>query len=464
MSGEKFQIDMCHGPLLGKIILFSLPLIFTQVFQLLFNAVDLMVVGRFVSSDAMASVGATMTLNSFMINAFSGLSVASNILVSRFYGGGDRKSLSLTVRTSMQLALYGGIAVMVIALLAARPLLILMQTPGSILDMSCLYVWICFCAIPCVMLYNFGAAILRAVGDTRRPLIFLIVAGVVNVGLNLFFILVCGMGVAGVAIATAISHGVSAWLILRTLVNTPGCFRLKLRGKGFAFPIFREMLWLGIPAMIQSACFPISNMIIQSAVNSFGAVAIAGNTAAQALEGFIYIGSYAFHHTAVSFVSQNYGGGKYKRIVRSLLYSYLSGTVFCITIGMAFLWWGRTLLAFFNPDPEAIEWGMLRLKVIGICYFLCSSMDAASGGLRGLGYSTLSTVNSLTGACAMRILWIWWIFPVFPTYFCVLVSYPISWFLVTTVSSGCLWFLCRRLLRTGAARRQVWTAVSGSRA
>jgi len=460
MSGTKFQIDMCHGPLLGKIVLFAFPLIFTQIFQLLFNAVDLMVVGRFVSSDAMASVGATMSLNGLMINAFSGLSVASNILVARHFGAGDKKALSRTVRTSMQMAFYGGFVLMVIALLAARPLLILMKTPESILGMSCIYIWICFASIPCTVVYNFGSAILRAVGDTRRPLFFLFAAGLINVGLNLFFILVCGMGVAGVALATAISHGVSGTLVLIVLLRTRECYRLKLRGKGFSMPVFRDLLKLGIPAMIQSACFPVSNMIIQSAVNTFGAVAVAGNTAAMALEGFVYIGSFAFHQTAVSFVSQNYGGGKYRRIIRSLQLSYLSGAVVCIAAGCGMLCAGRTLLGYFNPDPEVIEWGMIRLMVMCPFYFLCATMDASSGGLRGLGYSTLSTINSLTGACVMRILWIWWVLPVFPFYICIMVSYPVSWFLVTAASTCCLWVICRRLLRTGVARRRTWATVS----
>lgn len=276
MTTSKYQIDMCHGPLFGKIVLFAMPLMFTYILQLLFNAVDLVVIGHYAPHEAMAAVGATMNLNSLVINIFIGISIGTNVLAARFFGAKDSGGMSRTVHTSMTVAIYGGIALMIAGLAVARPLLVLMDTPEEILPMSCTYIWICFCAIPFIMLYNFGCAILRAVGDTRRPLYFLIIAGIVNVLLNLFFVIVCGMDVGGVALATAISHGISAFLILKTLISARDVYRLQLKKLSVDFTIFKEMLKIGIPAGVQSSCFAVSNMIIQSSINSFGSLAMAG--------------------------------------------------------------------------------------------------------------------------------------------------------------------------------------------
>ena len=323
MTTSKYQIDMCHGPLFGKIVLFAMPLMFTYILQLLFNAVDLVVIGHYAPHEAMAAVGATMNLNSLVINIFIGISIGTNVLAARFFGAKDSGGMSRTVHTSMTVAIYGGIALMIAGLVVARPLLALMDTPEEILPMSCTYIWICFCAIPFIMLYNFGCAILRAVGDTRRPLYFLIIAGIVNVLLNLFFVIVCGMDVGGVALATAISHGISAFLILKTLISARDVYRLQLKKLSVDFTIFKEMLKIGIPAGVQSSCFAVSNMIIQSSINSFGSLAMAGTTAVLGLEGIVYVGSYAFHQTAISFVAQNLGGRKFKRILKSLYGCFL---------------------------------------------------------------------------------------------------------------------------------------------
>lgn len=447
MAANNYQIDMCHGPLFGKIVLFALPLMFTYILQLLFNAVDLIVIGHYAPYNAMAAVGATMNLNSLVVNIFIGISIGTNVLAGRFFGAKNRRDMRRTVQTSMTVALYGGIILMIIGLAVAKPLLILMGTPAEILPGACTYIWICFCAIPFIMLYNFGCAILRATGDTRRPLFFLVFAGVVNVLLNLFFVIVCGMEVAGVALATAISHAISAGLIVRTMMVARDACRLNLRRLRIDFDIFKEILKIGIPAGFQSSCFSISNMTIQSSINSFGPVAMAGMTAALGLEGIVYVGSFAFHQTAISFVSQNLGGRKYKRILRSLYDCFICASCSCLLMGFGFYLCGETLLAIFNPNPEVIAWGLLRMKILFTTYILCGIMDVASGGLRGLGYSFFSALISMVGACGFRIWWVWAVFPHYRSMENLLLSYPISWFLVAAVSGALLYWVCQRLLR-----------------
>lgn len=447
MAASKYQIDMCHGPLFGKIVLFSLPLMFTYILQLLFNAADLIVIGHYAPHEAMAAVGATMNLNSLVINIFIGISIGANVLAARYFGARDRRSITRTVQTTMTVALFGGVLLMIVGLLVARPLLILMDTPENILPQACTYIWICFCAIPCIMLYNFGCAILRAVGDTRRPLFFLVIAGVINVLLNLFFVIVCGMEVAGVALATAISHAISAGLILRTLSVTREVYRFNLKKLYVDWKIFFEMLKIGIPAGVQSSCFAISNMIIQSSINSFGSLAMAGMTAALGVEGIVYVGSFSFHQTAISFVAQNLGGKKFKRIQRSLFNCFFCACLCNLILGEGFYLFGEQVLRIFNPNPEVIAWGLLRMKMLFTTYFLCGIMDVASGGLRGLGYSFLSAVITLFGACVFRVWWVFEIFPHYRTMENLLLSYPISWLLVAILNSTLLYWVCRRLFR-----------------
>ncbi len=453
MSTDKYQIDMCHGPLFGKIVLFALPLMFTYILQLLFNAVDLIVIGHYAPHQAMAAVGATMNLNSLVINIFIGVSIGANVLAARYFGARDAESMRRTVHTAITAALAGGVVLMFLGLAVAKPLLVLMDTPEEILPLSCTYIWICFCAIPFIMLYNFGCSILRAVGDTRRPLYFLIIAGLTNVFLNLFFVIYCGMDVGGVALATAISHGISAFLIVRTLLTAHGVYRLEFRQLGMDWKIFKEMLKIGIPAGVQSSSFAISNMIIQASINSFGSLAMAGTTAVLGLEGIIYVGSYAFHQTAISFVAQNLGGRKFKRIVRSLYDCFLCSASSCLIMGLGFYFAGEFLLAIFNPDPQVIAWGMVRMKILFTTYLFCGFMDVASGGLRGLGYSLLSAVISFAGVCAFRVGWVWLVFPHYRTMENLLLSYPLSWLLAAAVSGVLLYILCRRMIRNHCASR-----------
>ena len=458
--GKSYEIDMTRGPLLSRILLFSLPLICSGVLQLLFNAADIIVVGRYAGSHAMAAVGATLNLNSLVINIFIGISIGANVLAARYFGARDQRSVTRTVQTTMTVALYGGIVLMIVGLLVARPLLVLMETPPEILPQACTYIWICFCAIPCIMLYNFGCAILRAVGDTRRPLFFLVIAGVINVLLNLFFVIVCGLEVAGVALATAISHAISAALILRTLAVTREAYRFNLKKLSVDWGIFFEMLKIGIPAGVQSSCFAISNMIIQSSINSFGSLAMAGMTAALGVEGIVYVGSFSFHQTAISFVAQNLGGRKFKRIQRSLFNCFFCACLCNLIMGEGFYLFGEEVLRVFNPNPEVIAWGLLRMKMLFTTYFLCGVMDVASGGLRGLGYSFLSAVITLFGACVFRVWWVFEIFPHYRTMENLLLSYPISWLLVAILNSTLLYWVCRRLFQ---AQRKKYVGLGGVR-
>ncbi len=453
---DKYQIDMCHGPLLSKIIMFALPLIFTYILQLLFNAADLVVIGHYSSHESMAAIGSTINLNALVINVFFGLSIGANVLAANAFGAKDPVKIRQTVQTSITVSLYGGILLMIAAILAAEPLLVLLDTPKEILPLSCRYIWICFGAIPFIMLYNFGCAILRAMGDTRRPLYYLVVAGLVNVGLNMFLVIVCGMNVEGVALATAASHGISAFLIIRSLIRTKESYRLDLRKLHLHLPIFKEMLKIGVPAGVQSSCYAISNMIIQSSINSFGSYAMAGMTAAMGLEGIVYVGSFAFHQTAISFSAQNLGGKKFKRIMKSLYCCFCCSSACCLAMGWGFYCFGEFFLGIFNPDPQVIEWGMIRMKYMLTMYFLCGLMDTATGGLRGLGYSLLSAVICLFGACGLRIFWVFCIFPHDRTMENLMLSYPVSWAAVAFFACIALFFVYRKTVRQQCPHSLLW--------
>jgi len=445
MAGS-YQIDMCHGPLFPKILRFACPLIFANILQLLFNAADLVVIGHYASHESVAAIGATLSMNSLVLNLFIGLAIGTNVLAARFFGAGDRKKMHLCVHTSIALAIIVGIALAVVALCVAKPLLVWMKTPEEVLPKSLTYITICFCAIPFIMIYNFGCSLLRAVGDTRRPLYYLIAAGIVNVLLNLFFVICCGMDVGGVALATAASHGISALLVLRALCRTEGICRFWFRAMRIDFPMLKEILHLGIPAGLQSACFSISNMLIQSSINSFGPVVMAAMTACVSLEGLVYIGSWSMHQTAISFVAQNVGGNKYKRMLQSIYECCGCAVAFNLLMGWGLYAAGEPLMRIFTTDLEVVSYGLIRMKILFTTYCFCGVMDVCSGALRGLGYSLLSTVNSLAGACLFRIFWVLCIFPSHHTLENLLVSYPISWALTALFAATALFVICRRRL------------------
>ena len=424
---KSYEIDMCNGPLLGKILLFSVPLMMSGILQLLFNAADIIVVGRFAGSSALAAVGSTSALINLLINVFVGLSVGVNVLVAKYYGGRREKDMSETVHTAITTSVLSGLFLVVLGLVAAKPLLHLMGTPDDVLSQSVLYMRIYFLGMPVLMLYNFGAAILRAIGDTRRPLYFLFAAGIVNVVLNLFFVIGLGMGVDGVAWATVISEHISALLVLKSLMEAPGALKLSLKNLRIHPKKLKRIIKNGLPAGMQGAIFSISNVLIQSSVNSFGSIAMAGNTASSNIEGFVYTAMNAVYQTNLSFTSQNLGGRKYSRINKIMYICLGVVTVVGLSLGLTAVLGGRMLLGIYSSDPEVLRYGMLRLGIICTTYFLCGIMDCMVGSLRGLGYSIIPMFVSLTGACGFRVLWVFTVFAAYHSLDVLYLSYPVSW-------------------------------------
>ena len=407
---KSYEIDMIHGPLLSRMILFAVPLMLSGILQLLFNAADIIVVGRFSGSQALAAVGSTSSLINLLVNVFMGLSIGANVLTARYMGARDERELHDTVHTSITLSLISGVALIFIGVLLARPLLELMGTPEDVIDQATLYMQIYFVGMPATMLYNFGSAILRAVGDTKHPLYFLLVAGVINAVLNLFFVIVCHLDVAGVAIATVISQCISAVLVLLCLVRAEGPYRVDLRKLRIHGRRALQIVRVGLPAGIQGAIFSISNVLIQSSVNSFGSVAMAGNSASNNLEGFIYTSMNAVYQTSLNFTSQNLGAGKRERLTPILLRCLGIVTAVGAGMGLVFYLLRFPLLGIYSEDAEVVQFGTLRLTIFCATYFTCGIMDTCCGSIRGLGYSVLPTIVSLTGACGLRVLWIFTIF------------------------------------------------------
>lgn len=444
-SDKRYEIDMCNGPLLGKLLIFYIPLMLSGVLQLLFNAADIVVVGRFAGSEALAAVGSTSSLINLIVNVFIGLSVGTNVLVARFYGAGKKKELSDMVHTAVMTSFVCGILLIFVGILLAKPALRLMATPENVIEQATLYMCIYFVGMPAMMSYNFGSAVLRAVGDTKRPLYYLLIAGVINVVLNLFFVTVFHMGVAGVAAATVISQVVSAVLVLRCLALTDSDYKLNLKELKIVPDKLAKMVQIGLPAGLQGALFSVSNVLIQSSVNSFGHVAMAGNTAASNIEGFVYTSMNAFHQTAISFTGQNYGARNYKRIGKILLICQVLVIGVGLIMGNAAYFFSDRLLLLYSTDAEVIRYGVLRLGIICTTYCLCGMMDVMVGSLRGMGYSVMPMLVSLTGACLFRIVWICTVFQEFHTLKCLYWSYPISWGLTFLVHLVCFAVVYRKL-------------------
>ncbi len=450
-QSKKYEIDMIHGPLLGKILLFTLPLMASSILQLLFNAADIIVVGRYAGSDALAAVGSTGALINLLTNMFIGFSVGANVLVARYYGAGKPDEVSETVHTSVMLSIIGGVLLAVIGIIFASPLLELMGTPENVLPLAALYVRIYFAGMPVILLYNYGSAILRAIGDTKRPLYYLAIAGVLNIILNLILVIVFEMSVAGVALATIISQTLSAVLVIRCLMHTEGGCHLDLHQLKIHTNKLWKILQLGLPAGLQGSIFSLSNVLIQSSVNSFGAIAMAGNSAAANIEGFTYVAMNSFYQAAITFVSQNMGAMEFRRI-RKIAWQCLA----CVTVTGALLgnlsfFFGHQLLGIYSDEAEVIRYGIYRLEVIGTTYFLCGIMDVCVGCLRGIGYSFLPMVVSLLGACGFRILWIFTVFKGHHDLHTLYISYPISWAITASVHMICFLILYRRMVKKSRA-------------
>ena len=431
--------------ILGKILVYSIPLMLSGILQLLFNAADVIVVGRYAGSQSLAAVGSTSALINLLVNVFIGLSVGVNVMVARYYGARRETAVNETIHTAVALSLVSGLFLVVIGLLLARPLLELMGTPDDVLGKAALYMRIYFAGMPVTMLYNFGAAVLRAVGDTRRPLYFLTFAGIVNVVLNLFFVIALNMDVAGVALATVISQCISAGLVVRCLMKSEGCLKLHIKKLRIRRLLLIKIMRIGLPAGLQGAVFSVSNVLIQSSVNSFGSVVMAGNTASSNIEGFIYNAMNAVYQTNLSFTSQNFGAKKYGRINKIMMTCIAVVAAVGISLGMAAFAAGDFLLGIYSSDAEVLKYGMIRLSIIGTTYFLCGIMDTMVGSIRGIGYSVMPMLVSLTGACGLRILWIFTIFQWHRTLMTLYISYPVTWIVTAAAHFICFMIVRKRL-------------------
>lgn len=426
-------MDMTQGPLLTQVLVFALPIMLSGILQLLFNAADTIVVGRFAGNEALAAVGSVGSLNNMIISLFIGLSVGANVLVARYTGSRNDRAVSDTVHTSVLLSLVGGVLLMIVGVLLARPLLELMGSPEDVIGLAVLYVRIIFLGMPVQMLYNFCAAILRAVGDTQRPLYYLTVAGVVNVVLNLVFVIGLHLSVAGVALATIISQAISALLVTRALLNMEGPTRLFLHRLRIHPGKLREIIRIGLPAGIQSSVFSLSNVVIQSSVNSFGSVVIAGNAASSNVGNFVYQAMNTFQQAITCFAGQNIGARKPRRIVSAIRVCMFWAVSFGVVLGLLSCVFGPQLLSLFSADPAVIAAGMERQVIVCAPYFLCGMMDVMTGALRGIGYSFLPMIVSILGACAFRLFWVFTVFAAYPTLPCLMLSYPVSWLLTFSV-------------------------------
>lgn len=438
-------MNMCEGPLFGKILIFTVPLIFSGILQLLFNAADTIVVGRYAGREALAAVGSTSALINLLVNLFMGLSVGANILISRYYGAKKEADIRDTVHTSITVALLAGIVLAALGNVFAKPLLLWMGSPEDVVDLAALYMKIYFAGMPAVLVYNYGSAILRAIGDTKRPLYYLTAAGVINVVLNLFFVIGLDMSVAGVALATVTSETVSAFLLLRCMYHMEGSCRLEPK----KLKIHKDKAWLllrhGLPAGLQGSVFSFSNVLIQSSINSFGSLAMAGSSAAANLEGFVYVSMNSFQQTALCFTSQNLGGGKPERVNKVLFNCMGLVAAVGILMGGGFYLAGDQLLRIYSSDAEIIAYGLVRLKWITRVYCLCGLMDVMVGMLRGLGYAVMPMIVSVIGACGFRILWIETIFAKYHSLDVLYASYPVSWIITGAAHIICYAVLWKRI-------------------
>lgn len=460
MRKQHYQIDMCQGPLAGKILLFALPLMASSILQLLFNAADVVVVGWFVGKEALAAVGSNTSLINLLINLFVGLSVGTNVVVARDLGAGRHEDVNRSIHTSITLSLLSGVFMLVFGVVMARQLLVWMSSPTDVIDLATVYLRIYFLGMPANLLYNFGAAILRAQGDTQRPLYFLTAAGVTNALLNLFFVIVCHLGVAGVALATIISQYMSAFLVLRCLMREEGALRLELKKLKVEWSVVRRILQVGLPAGFQGVLFALSNVVIQSSVNSFQETVVAGNAASANIESFVYAAMNAFYQANISFSSQNYGAGQYDRLRPILLWAQACVITTGVVLGGLAVLFGRQLLSIYTDSPDVIDVGLERLMIVCGTYAICGMMDVMVGSLRGLGYSIMPMIVSLLGACVLRLVWIATIFqlPQFHTPETIYWSYPFSWIITFLAHVGCYLWAMRRLKRHLAEDRVPYTA------
>ena len=453
----KHEIDMVNGPILNKMLMFALPVMAASILQLLFNAADIIVVGRFAGDDSLAAVGSTTSLINLMVNLFVGLSIGANVLTARYFGAHKGRELNETLHTAVALSLISGLVLAVIGIVFAEPILVMMKSPEDVLNLAVVYLRIYFIGMPAMMVYNFGSAILRARGDTQRPLYFLAISGVINVLLNLFFVIKLDMNVAGVASATTISQVISAGMIVTCLFREEGDFRLDIRKLRIHKQRLLGIMQVGLPAGFQGVLFSLSNVLIQSAINTFGDTVIAGNSAASNLEGFVYFAMNAFYQAAISFTSQNMGAGKFERITPIMKRSMICVLVTGLVLGIAGYIASPLLLGIYSTSSAVIAAGTVRMAFVCAPYVLCGMMEVMVGMLRGLGYSIAPMIVSLVGACLSRIVWVTILFEVMssPPIQLVYVSYPVTWALTLMVHIFCyVWIMEHKIKPMMEAKKQ----------
>ncbi len=432
-KSRNYEIDMCNGPLTRKIITYCIPLALSGILQLLYNAADIIVVGRFTGPTALAAVGSTGSLINLIVNLLIGLSVGASVCVANFYGAGREKDVRETVHTAMLISVIGGVIVSVVGMVFAKTFLGWMGSPDDVIDQATLYLRIYFAGMPLTMAYNFASAIFRALGDTKRPLYYLAVSGLVNVILNLIFVIVFKMGVAGVAIATVVAQAVSTTLIIMCMIRSHSVIHLQRDMLRIHGDKLKEIVRVGLPAGLQGTIFSISNVLIQSSINSFGSIAIAGNSASSNLEGFMYTSMNSVYQAALSFAGQNMGARKYSRLKKVLCNCLAIVTGIGIGMGAIMYLFRYQLLGIYSSDMDVINFGIERLELFCLTYFTCGAMDVMVGQMRGMGYSIVPMIVSLVGVCGIRIVWIFTVFKASNSLLTLYMSYPVSWVVTLAV-------------------------------
>lgn len=444
---KSHQIDMTQGAIFPKLLEFSVPLIFSSILQLLFNAADIVVVGRFAGDNSLAAVGSTGSLINLLVNLFMGLSIGTNVLAANYFGQKNKNKLQETVHTSMLISVISGIILTIIGVIFTTPILEFMQTPEEVLKLASIYLRIYFYGITSSMIYNFGSALLRAQGDTKRPLLILLLSGIVNIILNLIFVINFKLDVAGVAYATVISQTISAIIVVIILLKEDNDFKLNLRKLSINPHIFAKLVKIGVPAGFQGIMFSFSNIIIQSAINSFGPILIAGNSAAISLEGFVYTSMNGFSQGALTFTSQNLGAGKKDRIKKVVIISQFSIIVIGLVLGWLGILFDNQLLSIYSKSPDVINAGKIRVFVIFSTYFLCGIMDAMANSIRGCGHSLLPAIVTIFCVCFFRIFYLATFFriPQFHSPFYIFISYPVSWFIAWIIHLICFIVIFKKI-------------------
>lgn len=442
---KSFTMNMCEGPIFINMLKFTIPLMLSSILQLLFNAADVVVVGKFAGDNSLGAVGCTGSLINLLTNLFVGLSVGANVMAARHFGAGQEEELTKSVHTSMVIALAGGVLLTLTGVVFAEPILRLMDTPELQLPLAATYLRIYFCGMVASMVYNFGSAILRAIGDTKRPMYYLTFAGVINVVLNMIFVIIFKLDVAGVATATVVSQCISAVLVVRCMMKEQGAIRLDLKKLKIDRRELGFIVRIGIPAGLQGCIFSLSNVVIQSSINGFGETVVSGSSACSNLEGFVYVSMNAFHHATLSFMSQNYGAGRFDRMKKIVVCGLASVCVTGLILGNLEVFFGEKLLSIYTDSSEVVAAGMTRMRYVCTIYCFCGMMDVMVGVLRGIGYSVMPMIVSLCGACGLRLIWIATVFQLekYHVVDTVYVSYPISW-IVTFLVHVCCYFVVRR--------------------